>query len=193
MRIGSMELLSQLTLKVKNLDDASYKRLFIITIAVIMLVVGGVFWYYHRSTQDLKKLITRINTQREEVQQTLVQLDHVKKQRSTVEQLLAEEKNFRIKSYFSTVIEHLKLVGNQTKDPEVTQHELLEQYDEIQLTAHFHGLNTLQLCELLATLEKKQRVYTKTLDITRGAQKDTIAVNLSIATLKPKIDIPEAE
>ena len=111
----------------------------------------------------------------------------VKKQRQDVNTLLEKDKDFRIKGYFNDLLEYLNISGNKIKS-EISEEDLDNEYTEIKLEAHLINLNTRDLCNLLNEIEKSERVYTKELEIFHFPKKPTtIEVNLTIATLQPKL------
>ena len=140
--------------------------------------------YYFSAASSLKNTLNSLYKTQQESKILLDKVRIVEKQKERVNKLLDAEKSFKIKNYFEEVIKTLNLTSYQRKEAEVTEEEVLKnQYSEIKLSANLTGISTKQLCQMLETLEKKERIYTKNLMITKG-RGPTIDATITIGTLK---------
>ena len=152
---------------------------------VMLALTFGLIYYYYAKTSELKATLKKVNRSRQDVQVILQKYKAVKKQSEEVNAMLAEEKNFKIKNFFDSIVQQHQLKNKQKKEAEVSEELLYKRYTEIKLAAQFRQISTQQLCEFLNSIEQKARVYTKELIVTKtkGASLD---VSLTIATLKPQ-------
>jgi hypothetical protein len=151
---------------------------------VVLLCLFG--WLYFRSLGSLKMELEHINEQRLVVKKILDRAQRVSSQRKEVDELLAREKDFKIKFYFDDLLETLQLKGKEKGDIKVDSYGTEDGYSSDALQAQFDGLTMKELVTLLQPLEKNQRLYFKELSITKSVkQPHTIDVSLSIATLQP--------
>lgn len=159
-----------------------YKKIGIYTGVIVFLILTTLYYYYTKKN-SLYSALKRVNKERQEVQYLLKKYKTVLEQKEAVNTMLEEEKNFKIQSFFDSVVEQLQLKPQQKQDAQVSEEILYRRYTEIKLTAQFKQINTQELCELLRSIEEKKRVYIKDLAITKtkGAALD---ISLTIATLK---------
>ncbi len=150
----------------------------------LFLVCSVIIGYYISAASGLKSTLNSLYKTQQESKLLLEKVKVIEKQKESVDKLLDTEKNFKIKNYFDELIKNLNLTSFQRKEAEVTEEEILkDQYSEIKLSAQLYGISMKQLCQVLETLEKKERLYTKDLSITKG-RGPTIDVSITIGTLK---------
>lgn len=156
-------------------------------IGAFAIIMFGFMYYFYSSVHGLEQRISRINRQREETRTILQKHALVKQQQAEVDAILAKDSSFRIKEYFTSVINELGLMNNATKPAEVTEpQDLTPNYAEIKLDASFSDINMKQLVELLYKIEQNERIYTKELVITKAQKGRSLDVTLVIATLQQK-------
>lgn len=183
-----MELLKQLQNKIINFERKEFYQYTGIIFGTLSLITAGLIYYYFSKTTELQATLKKLNKNRQEVQQLLQEYKFVEKQKEAVNEMLDEERNFKLKSFFDTLTMQFNIRNQQQKEAEVTEELLHKQYTEIRLVAQFRQITMQQLCDLLNGIEQKQRVYTKELVITKtkGAALDVI---LTIATIKPQTEL----
>ena len=124
--------------------------------------------------------------QRKEVADLLGEFESVKKKEKEVSEILDQDRNFKIAQFMLNVMRDVDLAQNNSKEPELVEEELDNEYTEIKLVTSFVNLNMQQLCMLLTKIDQDERIYTKEVIITKVPKKPFIDVTLEIATLKPK-------
>ncbi|MFC1845704.1 hypothetical protein ACFLX2_01100 [Candidatus Dependentiae bacterium] len=181
-----MEMVNRLRLALEGLDRKDFYKYLMIVLGVIVLLMGIVVFRHYRKVNDLTADIDRVNAVREDdVSVILRRMETVKNQRDQVNDILARERDFKIAGYFNELLSEQNLVDKKTE--ESTSVADLGDYREFILNARFDKMKMQQLCELLDEIEKKERVYAKSLEIIRSTKSPrTIEVNLTIATLQPK-------
>ncbi len=166
----------------EELERKNFYTYLAIAGGVFFALVCAILYHYYSTLSSLQGSLRTLNKRRDEAQFLLQKRKLVKKQEEEVNATLAEEKKFRIQDFFNGIVEQNNLKDKQRNDPIISE-ESLHNYTEIKLVAQFRQLSTQELCELLNSLEQKQRIYTKELIISKmkGASLD---VSLSIATLQ---------
>lgn len=182
-----MEIVNRLRLAIEGLERKDFYKYLIIVLAVVFFLVGFFVFRFYRNMSALRIRIDDVNEIREEkVRSILKRMDSVERQRKQVNDILAKEKDFLIAGYFDDLLSQQRLVDNRTEES-TSIIELGNDYREVVLRARFVGMTMKQLCELLDAIEKKERVYAKSLEIIRSTKTpETIDVNMTIATLQPK-------
>ena len=183
-----MELMNKLRLFIEGMEEREFYRYMIILLGLIVLMAGFLVFRYYKKVGALEGRIEYVNDEREEKVQSILQRMHVvSQQRKHVNDILAKDKEFRIAGYFDELLKKLGLFDKRTAQSS-SEVVLGPEYSEIMLRASFVGLNMRQLTELLEKIEKNERVYEKSLEIIRSTRTPkTIDVNLTIATLEPRL------
>lgn len=187
-----MELLQKIQETFLSFEKKEFYKNTGIFFGIIFAVIGSLLYFHYSKTASLMLELKKVNRSRTDAQIVLEKYQRVKKQSEEVNSMLNEEKNFKIKNFFDGVVAQQKLKSNLKNEADLSDKTLYKRYIEVQLTAQFKQISTKQLCELLNTIEEKNRVYTKELIITKtkGASLD---VTLTIATLKPQTDGSKAQ
>lgn len=174
------------------LEKYSEKKQFntVIAVLVFVFIVGAFFTYrYFGMIQSMNKQMTSLNKARRETQRLLAQDKEIKKQQAKVEDMLVQQKNFKLKEFFQSIIDRLKLQPYVVSD-RITRNELRNMraadYQEILLEAQLHNMNIKQVADLLYEVEQNERVYTKSVEIKRSATNPVVDLTITIGTLQKK-------
>lgn len=174
------------------IDELEQKQIiqYLAFIIGLLLFLFGLILYFHTSkVLQLQKEFRRVNHQRIQARNLLEKHTAVKQQKIEVDTILLQDKTFKIKEYFSSILKEMNLQNKLSKDPEVAIPQDLDNgYTEIKLDVGFTNMNMKELAEIIYNIEKNRRIYTKELVITKALQTPTIDVTLIIATLQPKIE-----
>lgn len=180
---------------INNLDEKNFYRYLYITISVIILLFAYLTYRYFSTVSSLQKELRKINISRQETQTILARDVKIKNQKALVDEMLEKDKNFKLMQYFDSVVNKLSLTKN-VKSTSITTSEMerfAENYIEVKLDINLINMNTKQLVDFLSELDKNERIYTKGLEITKANKTPSIDVNLTIATLQPKIEAEVTE
>lgn len=175
----------------KFLDELEPRQLnqYLATTVGVLILLLTLFVYlgYARKTRLLDD-IEALNRNRVRARELLVKQKQVVLRKNEVDTVLTEDRLFYIKDFFTQTINELGLLGNISKEAEVSEpQDLKNKYSEVKLDVGFSNLSTQQLCELLLRLEKNKRIYLKEVDITKAQQNRTINATIVIATLQPSV------
>lgn len=168
----------------KNLDTQEVYKYTGIMLAVIILFSGIMLWRYFSGIETLQKRLAALNRQRSEARSLLEKNEYVLQQQARVDDILARDKNFKIKEYFISVVQKLGFGNLVSKDADISSNTLGNDYTEIKLDVSLSGMNMQQLVDLLYNIEQNERIYTKDLKITKSLRSPTIDVSLVIATFE---------
>ncbi len=170
---------------IKTLDRSNCIRFIGAILGGIFLILTLAFYSYHRNIKFLRQKLLLVNKQREEVRELLGRNQKLLEQQTRVDEILTQNKGFKIKEYFISLVQSLGLAELVSKEPDTAiPQELFSGYAEIKLDVSFAAMTMQQLVDLLYKIEQNERVYTKDLKITKNQKTPTIDVSLVIATLE---------
>jgi hypothetical protein len=179
--------------RIKQFFDQLEERTFYHYVAGILigmaLLMGITVFFQYRTQATLKKQAARLNSYRENAQELLSRYNRVREQEQAVTAVLEQDKNFRIVGYLDATLATLQLTANRTGSAQTSEPlEHPANYNEITVNLTLSDINMRQLAELLREIEKNERIYTKSLEITKSPTKPTIDVALAVATLQPRVE-----
>lgn len=181
-----MEMLKKLDDMLSSIDSRDFYKYMGITLGAILFLICLISWRYYSTTRYYLGEIQEINNKREEEIKSLFEShERILIQQKQVNALLAKDPNFKIRQHFDEIVQTLGLASKRVTES-ISSIER-ENYRESVLTVSFSAMNMQELCELLQSLEKAQRIFSKDIDIQKSKKvPDAIDVTLVIATLQPK-------
>ena len=172
--------------------NATQFRNYVLMVGIIFLFISGFFWYrYYSAIRFENRRIARINQLREEVRDLLERYELVKKQQEAVDIILEKDRTFKIAGFFDSLIQELGLKKFVSREPDTTTEELDNGYTEVKLYAGFSKLDMKKVADFLDALEKNDRIHTKELELYKPDSNKTVNMNIIIATLEPRPEVPE--
>lgn len=188
------QLINQVTDFFWNLDKKNFNQIAIGLLAGVTLILGGTIYIQFRRVKSFKKEMIAVNKNRERIKEILVKNEVIKMQRTRAEEILATDKQFKLKEYIDTLLSKLQLQTN-LKSVLITPNDLenlrVQGYEEVRMDLDLINLNMKQLVDLLDELEQKDRIDIKKLEITKSKQQPAIDVVLTISTLQHKVGTTE--
>ncbi len=178
-----MSFFSNLYTRIMSFEKKLFYQGIIVFFGALVAIIVGMLIYYYTTVFGLKSQLIKTKRQQEEIRSLLGQFTQLQEESKNVNAVLEEEKNFKIKNFYDSLLQQQNLQGSQLKEAEIQEENLRNRYTEIKLTSHLHQLSTEQLCNLLDALEKKARIYVKDLSITK-TRNNNLDVVLVIGTLK---------
>ncbi len=172
---------------IQDLDKKEFQRYLMIFFGIFYALIALLLYFQKRQMWNLEAKLKRVNQQRDEVRSILQEHALINQQRAAVDAILAKDKNFKLPQYFDLLTKHLGLFGYMSKEPVVSEHDLNNGYDEVQLDSAFKDLDIKQVTDLLYKIEQNDRVYTKEIALAKSPKAPKLDVSLVIATLQPKI------
>lgn len=172
-----------------QLEERTFHQYVIGFILGMSMVMGALVFFQYRSQATLKKQAARLNNYRQTAQELLSRYERVREQQQAVTTLLEQDKSFRIVGFVDALLAELQLSPHRTASSQTTEPlEHPEKYNEITVNITLTDINMRQLTQLLQEIEKNERIYTKSLEITKSPSKPTIDVSLALATLQPQVE-----
>lgn len=169
-----------------RLDRRQFFRYSLIGLGIVVALSSGIVIQLYRSSKSFKKRIGRLNQYREQTQEILQRAHDVATQRAAVNELLAEDVDFKIGGYFNELVDSLNLTNKKKGIDTLQTIERTDNYLEQNVTAKFVDMNMKELATLLVELENNPRIFVRELEIKRAEKiAGTIEVTLIIATLLP--------
>lgn len=171
-----------------GLDERQVKILTAGSLLFFCLLSGGTLYLATRRVDASERRIRKVNQLREQAKTILSRHAVVKRQQAEVDTILEQDRAFKIKEFFTTVVAELGLTSNLSKQAEVTDpQDLGNGYSEIKLDASFSGLSTRQFVDLLYRIEQSERIYTKEVVLVKAPKSSSLDLTIVIATLQSKI------
>ncbi len=180
-----MALLTRIREFIKGLDERDL-YLYMGGFFGAFLLLFGLIVYFHysrisRYTADLK----RLDTQRTQTRKILTNYKTVNLQQARVEEILAENKNFRIGEAYQSIVNKVRLGTHQQDQPTPTTGETVSGKTEVLLHTHLDRISMKQLTDLLSEIANVTQMYPKELVIKKTPNAQAVDVDLTIATLEP--------
>ena len=171
---------------ITDLDRKEFYTYLGVVLGVLTLITFFMIVRYYSKVNALQKRLVNINELREDAQQVFEKAHQVEQQRKEVDAMLSADEDFKIVGFFEETIVKLGL-GDKKKSYRPSRIARDDKYEEVILNTSLVDMSMKQLCELLNELEKKERIYTKELDIIKSQKTPrSLEVNLTIATLQPR-------
>ena len=187
-------IINQITDFFWNLDKKQFNHIVIGLLAGTTLILGTTIYLQFRRARSFKKEMAVINNNRTSIKEILEKNEQIKMQQKRAEEILAKDKQFKLKEYFETLLNTMQPQPNLKSDP-ITTKDLenlrAQGYEEVGMDAELVNLNMKQLVDLLSALEQNERIDIKKLEITKSKQQPTIDVMLTIGTLQHKATTAE--
>jgi type II secretory pathway component PulM len=174
---------------INNLSSQRFYQGIGIASGILLLLIGLFIWLYFSSINSLQEQLEHLNEQREVVKKILDKEQRVSSQRKEIDELLAKDKDFKIKIYFEDLLDNkLQLKNKISGAIKADSYPTEDGYSSDVLQAHLEGLSMKELVTLLQALESNQRLYFKDLDIIKSKKPvNTLDVTITIATLQPAV------
>ena len=133
----------------------------------------------------------KVNNERIQTKELLEKNELLKKQQKRVEELIAQDKQFKLKEAVDQILDKLG-IKNNLKTSSISPKELenlrSQGFEEIRMEIEIIKINTKQMTDLLNELQQNKRIDIKKLEIKKAKKEPTIDVQLIITTLQKKTE-----
>jgi hypothetical protein len=179
-----------------SLDEKSFLKYVYGILGILILTSSFLTYRYFSKTSFLKEEWRKVNKTRREAQSLLTRDALVRRQKDLVDEILKKGKSFRIMQYLDQVLNNLGLKNNkgEVRGPTISplKNVRSQDYVEISLEVSLRNINIKQLTDFLNEIEKNDRIYSKSLEITSTKKTKTIDVKIIIGTVQLKLE-PEGD
>lgn len=180
-----MDFLESIRTRLENADEKElYSYYGIIGGALFFLFALLVYNHYSRVSW-YKFELNKINTQRNLTRQILRNAKLVKAQQQQVEEILAQDKDFRIGEAYQTIIRTGNFASKLVDQSAPTTGESINGKTEVQVIAKLKNLSMKEVTDLLAMIASVPQLYTKEVSIQKPHGKSTVDLDITVATLEP--------
>lgn len=180
-----MALLTRIREFIKSLDERDLYFYMGGFFGACLLLFGLVIYFHYSRVSRYATDLKRLDTQRGQTRKVLSNYKTVNLQQARVEELLAENKNFRIGEAYQSIINKLRLGVHQQEQPTPTTGETVSGKTEVLLHTHLDRISMKQLTDLLSEIANIIQMYPKDLVIKKTPNAQAVDVDLTIATLEP--------
>lgn len=179
-----MESLDRLKATIKNLEDrelVTYSGAFF---ALMLLLMGLLFFFHYRKVSYYKQELKRVDVQRAETKKILSNYKVAKAHSQKVEEILAEHADFLIGEAFQAIIQRAGLSNRVQNQTAPTTGESVSGKTEIQVSAQLTRLSMKNVTDLLLAIAQVPQLYTKDLSIKKETGSPAVDLDITIATLE---------
>jgi hypothetical protein len=178
-----MQFIDTIKFHIAQLDEKTFLAYMAGFFLGTLLIISGIFYYYHSAVADLNEQIETLNKNRSDMRGLFEREARVKKQEAEVNKMLKEDTGFLIGEEFKKICTKLNLqpTGEPTQG---NTSQLSGKYTEYTLSARFENIDMKQVCDLLQEIDAIKQLYTKSIDIMRTqGMPAKLNVTLVIGTL----------
>ncbi len=180
-----MEFLEQLRDTINSLEDTAFYKYLAAFFGGIIILLGLLVYFHYRKVSNYTEELKKVDVLRTQTKKILSDFKVVTQQRHLVEDILSENKNFRIGEAFQSIVQRLGLKQNLSEQTGLATGETISGLTELHISAHFSSISMKQLTDLLTALGQVPQLYTKDLTIKRSPRGRSVDVDINVATLEP--------
>ncbi len=179
-----MEFLHPIRDFIKGLEEADYYKYFGAFFGGFLLLFGLLVYIHYSKVHKYQNALKRVESLRSQTKKIVSDYKVVLAQREKVEEILEQNKDFRIGEAYQSIVQKVGLASRMHDVSAPTTGESISGKTEVLVTSHFSGINMKQLTDLLSEIAAVQRLYVKELDIKKSPQSQTVDVDITVATLE---------
>lgn len=180
-----MEFLEKLRDQIRHFETADLYKAFGIFFALFFFFFGALFYLHYRKvtryTSELKKMVS-LRTQTKRI---VSDYKIVKAQKEKVEEILAQDKTFRIGETYQSIVQKVGIFPKLQEPITPVTGETISGKTEVQVSSRFSGINMKQVVDLLSQIAQVPRLYTKDLTIKKTPNTLAVDIDITVATLEP--------
>jgi hypothetical protein len=159
-------------------------------IGIIALLMVLLTYYNYSSQLGWKKMFYVLNEDRQTVQDILETAALVNAEKIHINEMLAQDPNFKIGGYFNEVVQRLNLANKQSTIETLPATDIGDGYFETVLTAKFVGMTMQHIAELLQAVESNERIHITKLIVKREQDQKSLEAEMTITTILLGSSVP---
>lgn len=180
-----MEFIERIRDTINSLEDTAFYKYLAAFFGGIVLLLGILTYINYRKVSNYTQELKKLDTLRSQTRKLLSDHQIVTQQKQLVQDILAENKNFRIGEAFQSIVQRLGLKPNLSDQTALATGETISGMTELYISAHFSTITMKQLTDLLASIAQVPQLYVKDLTIKRSSRGRAVDVDITVATLEP--------
>lgn len=171
----------------ESLEKKKFTTISLLYVVGVCGLAFGITILFYQKMSHLSIRIAEVNDLRDEARIVREKAQQVQAQRSAVNSMLSEDRDFKIGQFFNDLLQKLSLIDKKSTEDTV-QIDREDDYRETELAAKLVGMNMKQVAELLQQIEQTKRIYIKKLDIIKSKKNGLLEVEIIFATLLLKTE-----
>ncbi len=180
-----MALLDPIVDMIKQADESELLTYLGIVAGVFVALLSIMFYFHYSNVSWHTTQLRKLDRERTKTRTILRDAKAVKGQQQQVEDILAQDKDFRIGQAYQSIIKQgnfsSKLVD---KRPTLHSGESISGKTEVQITSTLRGLSMKEVTDFLLLIAKVPQLYTKDITIKKIQGRSTVDIDITIATLE---------
>lgn len=179
-----MEALDNIRHRIKSLEDKELYTYSAAFFGIMLLLLALLTFVHYRKVRYYQAELKRVDTQRAETKKILSNYKIAKAHSQKVEEILAQNKDFRIGEAFQDIIQRVGLGSRLQNQIVPTIGEAVSGKTEFQVAAQFSRLSMKNVTDLLMAIAAVPQLYTKEVAIKKEQGSPAVDVDITIATLE---------
>lgn len=170
---------------IKNIDEADYYKYFGALMGGFLIILSLLVYIHYSKVTKYQTELKKVDTLRIQARKILSDFKLVAAQREKVEEILEQNKDFRIGEAYQSIIQKVGLASRVQDISAPTTGESVSGKTEVLVSSHFSAINMKQLTDLLSEIAAVARLYVKELIIKKTPNTQAVDVDITVATLEP--------
>ncbi len=180
-----MEFIDRLRIRIQNLEERElslYSGAFFLG---MLALLGLLFFWHSRRVGYYARELKNLETQRAETKRLLSNYKIAKAHSQKVEEILTQNKDFRIGEAFQDILQRTGLISRlQAPVSAPTEGETLSGKTEFQISAQLARLSMKNITDLLLAIAAVPQLYTKEVTLKKESSSPLVDLDITIATLE---------
>lgn len=174
-----MDFINKFATYLNNLTKKQFQNFLLIVIGSSLIIILGTIYFIYSESSDYIQQIKKFESLSNKAILILNDNKKMEDEALRIQEILDQNKEFNIKSYFEIFCQQNNLTPNQGWDTRTD--ELNERFDEISLSASFKGVTTEKIVKIIEDFYKKEIIYIKSVNIKQEPEKK-VSFEITIAT-----------
>lgn len=170
--------------KIDQNDATFVHKLIIIYITSLIILLMAVYIIFYFNKLNLAQNIIELKKKKDDISKIIDEKNTAESKKILINNLLRSTESFRLKDYVHSTLQKNNFIKYYVGQNEnISEQRINKDYNELTMNTEFSNLSTLEMLEILATLENDTRVYIKNIYI-KNLSNHKLYVAISLATLQ---------
>lgn len=180
-----MEFLEKIVDFINGLETSDIYKYLALFFAALLIPLSLLIYLHYSKVHTYQTALKSAETLRAQTKKILSDYRTVNAQKEKVEEILSQNKDFRIGEAYQSLLVKLGLATQQVEQATPTAGETVSGKTEILLNSHINSLTMKQVTDLLSQIAAIPQMYIKDLVIKKAPNTPTVDIELTVATLEP--------
>ena len=180
-----MEFLHPIRDFIKDLEEADYYKYFGAFMGLFFVAFGILAYIHYSKVTRYRTGLKKVAILRTRAKKILSDYKQVAAQKGKVEEILAENKDFRIGEAYQSIVQKVGLTSRTQEFSAPTRGDIVSGKTEVFISSLFSAITMKQLTDLLSAVAGIPQLYVKDLVIKKTPNTQAVDVDITIATLEP--------